>query len=225
MQNTQDQLHKKNQELVDLYRDKSKKFTQITNLYNILKSRAMRSQMQTAASDSVSRTLNSLAPLRTGPSTTAAAAAASKPVEGSDPPQTPRQQSMYPVSRDGVEQLHRYQRSGTGSSRGKQKRPEAAAMPPPSRPLGLGTIRNSKYSQSPGRWNGANVYSRGNAASDAACQRAASVDGAVAVPAADGPGDAGAVPGRGDTGIRASGRGPRGDCRAGDVAVWSIWAV
>ncbi|RMJ26502.1 hypothetical protein PHISP_02653 [Aspergillus sp. HF37] len=138
MQNTQDQLHKKNQELVDLYRDKCKKFTQITNLYNILKSRAMRSQMQTAASDSVSRTLNSLAPSRTGPSTSAAY----KPVEVSDPPQTPRQQNMYPGSRDGVEQLHRYQRSGTGSSRGKQKRPEAAAMPPPSRPRG--TLRNTE---------------------------------------------------------------------------------
>lgn len=58
MQTAQEQLQKKNQELFEMYREKSKKFTQITNLYNLLKSRAMKSQMQTAASDSVSRALD-----------------------------------------------------------------------------------------------------------------------------------------------------------------------
>ncbi|KAJ5643439.1 uncharacterized protein N7484_005946 [Penicillium longicatenatum] len=43
LQAVQEQLQKKNQELVDLYREKSTKLTQMTNLYNILKARAMRS--------------------------------------------------------------------------------------------------------------------------------------------------------------------------------------
>ncbi|KAI5286124.1 hypothetical protein KEM54_000042, partial [Ascosphaera aggregata] len=60
MQISQEQLLKKNQELVELYRDKSKKHAQVTNLYNILKSRAMRTQIQTAATDSISQTLDSL---------------------------------------------------------------------------------------------------------------------------------------------------------------------
>lgn len=56
MQEAQEQLQKKNQELADLYREKSKKLSQMTNLYNLLKARAMRSQMQNAASDTVSQT-------------------------------------------------------------------------------------------------------------------------------------------------------------------------
>lgn len=155
MQNTQDQLHKKNQELVDLYRDKSKKFTQITNLYNLLKSRAMRSQMQTAASDSVSRTLNSLG-TRNEPGTAMSDRSAGvsrspqmrahsgpHPHPGPHPghqaqaPQMPssRQYNMYPLNPDGVEQLHRHQRSGTGSSKGKKPSGSNRMMPPPSRPI------------------------------------------------------------------------------------------
>ncbi|GKZ80220.1 hypothetical protein AnigIFM56816_004437 [Aspergillus niger] len=67
METAQDQLRKKNQELVDMYREKCKKFTQMTNLYNILKSRAMRSQMQTAATDTVSQALDSLTASRNNP--------------------------------------------------------------------------------------------------------------------------------------------------------------
>lgn len=162
MQTTQDQLHKKNQELVDLYRDKSKKFTQITNLYNLLKSRAMRSQMQTAASDSVSRTLDSLE-TRNEPGTTLSDRCAGvsrspqmragghpgpHPHAGSQaqlqPPQTPlsRPYNMYPLNPDGVEQLHRHQRSGTGSSKGMKPRESTRMMPPPSRPMASGNPRN-----------------------------------------------------------------------------------
>lgn len=127
MQQTQDQLQKKNQELVDMYREKSKKFTQITNLYNLLKSRAMRPQIQTAASDSISQTLKTLG--------------------NKGPPQTPssRQQKTFPVDREGVEQINRYQRSGTGSSKGLRKRTaDGATMPPPSRPSG--SVINRRYS-------------------------------------------------------------------------------
>ncbi|RAH80995.1 hypothetical protein BO86DRAFT_340575 [Aspergillus japonicus CBS 114.51] len=157
MQTTQDQLRKKNQELVDLYREKCTRFTQITNLYNLLKSRAMKSQMQTAATDSVHQMLNSLAlphpnnvpppspfaATASGPAADAAGAgAAGLPMHmhthtalgSSMPPQTPLHR--YPVDCEGVEQLHRHQRSGTGSSKGaatqkQRQNAEAVAMPPP----------------------------------------------------------------------------------------------
>lgn len=160
MQKTQDQLHKKNQELIHLYRDKCKSFTQITNLYNLLKSRAMRSQMQSAATDSVSRTLNSIAS-RPEMSTSAS----NKPMDiptslqapnqvpqttrqhnmPTDTPyqqvsQSPRQQNVYPIQ-DGVEQLHRYQRSGTGSSKGAKRKPGTNVMPPPPSRTGM-NVRN-----------------------------------------------------------------------------------
>ena len=132
MQTAQDQLRKKNQELVDMYRDKCKKFTQMTNLYNILKSRAMRSQMQTAATDTVSQALDSLTASRNNISELVP-----RHTEAPRPPQTPlsRQSNVYPVNQEGVEQLHRHQRSGTGSSKGRKERTDVAAMPPPSRPI------------------------------------------------------------------------------------------
>ena len=158
MQTTQDQLQKKNQELIQLYRDKCKNFTQVTNLYNILKSRAMKSQMQSAATDSVSRTLNSIVS-RPGVSSSASNKQVDIPPSLQAPhqaPQTlrqhnmsldipqgvqsphqkihqaPRQHHAYPVQ-DGIEQLHRYQRSGTGSSKGTKRKSDPTGMPPPSR--------------------------------------------------------------------------------------------
>lgn len=130
MQTAQEQLQKKNQELFEMYREKSKKFTQITNLYNLLKSRAMKSQMQTAASDSVSRALDSIAPSRHQPSTSVP----NRPTSIPQVPQTPSSKQYYPVDQEGVEQLHRYQRSGTGSSKGRKR--NDISRPPPSRPTG-----------------------------------------------------------------------------------------
>ncbi|KAL3446856.1 hypothetical protein BJX65DRAFT_105222 [Aspergillus insuetus] len=124
----QEQLRKKNHELVEMYREKCKKFSQITNLYNLVKSRAMRSQMQTAAA---TQAVNSLELPRHDP-----VALAANPFAVSAPPQTPSmyQQQAYPVHLEGVEQLHQHQRSGTGSSKGRQAA-DAIAMPPPSRPV------------------------------------------------------------------------------------------
>lgn len=131
LQAAQEQLQKKNQELVDLYHEKSTKLTQMTNLYNLLKARAMRSRMETAASETVSHALNtvsrnlpvgSLAP--SGPSQIATRSA---PL----PPKTP----SFPISPGGIEQLHRYQRSGTGSSRRNDtKISKPTGMLPPGRP-------------------------------------------------------------------------------------------
>ncbi|KAL1972952.1 hypothetical protein VTN31DRAFT_6494 [Thermomyces dupontii] len=55
MQLNQEQLQKKNDELIVMYQEKCRKHTQMTNLYNLLKSRAMKSQIKTAASDSSER--------------------------------------------------------------------------------------------------------------------------------------------------------------------------
>ncbi|KAJ5195810.1 hypothetical protein N7449_006289 [Penicillium cf. viridicatum] len=138
MQSSQEDLQKKNQELNDMYRDKNNKLAQMTNLYNLLKARAMRSRMQTAASDTVSQTLSSLnAPLPA--SITRSEVPALPPAPVTRNPKTP----TFPVNQDGVEQLHRYQRSGTGSSKGARTRtPREAPMPPPARPNWDG--RNSK---------------------------------------------------------------------------------
>lgn len=134
MQAAQEQLQKKNQELVDLYREKSKKLTQMTNLYNLLKARAMKTRMETAASENVSQTLSTL-PSRTGPTSAPphgpAQPATSMPIPNIQKARTPKTPS-FPFSPEGVEQLHRYQRSGTGSS--KMSRPQRggkSAMPPP----------------------------------------------------------------------------------------------
>lgn len=127
MQSAQDDLQKKNQELNDLCREKTNKLSQMTNLYNILKSRAMRSRMQTAASDTVSQTLTSL----NAPTTTVPLATRSPrgQMSSSKFPRTP----PFPVNKDGVEQLHRHQRSGTGSSKGARSRTSGDhSMPPPS---------------------------------------------------------------------------------------------
>src|SRR5205814_2346290 len=126
---SQEQLQKKNQELVEIYREKSKKHAQITNLYNLLKSRAMRSQIQTAASDSASQTIESLE-------------ASKAPDAGLHPPlssliasPTSRQYGPYPVPNDSNEQLYRNQRGrvGIGSSNNHL---DNIAMAPPSRPPG-----------------------------------------------------------------------------------------
>ncbi|CAP96950.1 Pc21g20530 [Penicillium rubens Wisconsin 54-1255] len=138
MQSSQEDLQKKNQELNDMYRDKNNKLAQMTNLYNLLKARAMKSRMQTAASDTVSQALSSLnapPPVSMPLSNTSSL----PPAPVTRHPKTP----TFPVNPDGVEQLHRYQRSGTGSSkRARTKTPREAPMPPPDRPNWDG--RNSK---------------------------------------------------------------------------------
>ncbi|KAJ5388764.1 cyclin [Penicillium cosmopolitanum] len=115
LQGAHELLEKKNQELIDLNRERSKKLTQITNLYSILKARAMRTQLQNAASDTVTQTINTFTS-RTEPvdqithTNNQTYPKVRAPGGG---PKTP----VFPMSPEGVEQLHRYQRSGTGSSK------------------------------------------------------------------------------------------------------------
>lgn len=119
MQKTQELLEEKNNELFQMYRDKSKKHAQITNLYNMLKARTRESQTQTASSKSVSQASDSsMHPAPTPASTIRV-------------PQTPSR--GLTVTKEGIGPLHRYQRSGTGSSSGR-KGHDRTAMPPPRRP-------------------------------------------------------------------------------------------
>ncbi|KAJ5083415.1 cyclin [Penicillium angulare] len=113
LQGSQEQLQKKNEELVDMYREKSKKLSQMTNLYNLLKTRAMRSRMETAAFESVSNTLNTAPRIAPAASTTIPQPPRIPTLPLPRPPKTP----SYPKSPDGIEQLHRHHRSGTVSSR------------------------------------------------------------------------------------------------------------
>ncbi|KAJ5295799.1 hypothetical protein N7508_010620 [Penicillium antarcticum] len=133
MQSAQEDLQKKNQELNDLYRDKNNKLSQMTNLYNLLKARAMRSRMQTGVSDTVSQAINSL-PSMNAPPFISVARSVMSPVL---PKQASRhlQAQSFPVDTEGGEQLHRHQRSGTGSSkRARTKTPKSVPMLPPARP-------------------------------------------------------------------------------------------
>ncbi|KAJ5184145.1 cyclin [Penicillium capsulatum] len=138
MQAAQEVLQKKNQDLVDLYREKSKKLSQMTNLYNLLKARAMRSQMQSAASDTVSQALHTMTSCG-GPSLPEPLSGHSRRPTGpiARPPPSP----SFPMSPDGVERLHRYQRSATGRSRRAEKTSDGAPMPPPRGRLALGVQR------------------------------------------------------------------------------------
>ncbi|KAL4990140.1 hypothetical protein BDW68DRAFT_175299 [Aspergillus falconensis] len=117
-------LRRKNQELADMYREKCKKFTRITHLYNVLKSRAMRSAAASQATNSLEAQAHHNIPGNL----------AVQSIGISAPPRTPLryQQRPYPVGLEGVEQLHRHQRSGTGSSKGANN--DGLAMPPPNRP-------------------------------------------------------------------------------------------
>ncbi|PGH08087.1 hypothetical protein AJ79_06087 [Helicocarpus griseus UAMH5409] len=125
MQINQEQLQKKNHELVEIYRDKCKKHAQITNMYNLLKSRAMRSQIQTAASDSVTQVLESLGG---GPKSNSSTEDLYRPLTSLA--QSPRRSPVgYHTTTAGIEQLHPHQRSGSGGA--TKNNMDSAAMPPP----------------------------------------------------------------------------------------------
>jgi len=57
MQADQDSLRRKNEELIQAFREKSRKHLQTQELYDKLKRRAMLGQVQTAASDAVDNTI------------------------------------------------------------------------------------------------------------------------------------------------------------------------
>ena len=127
MQSAQEDLQKNNQELNDMCRDKTNKLTQMTNLYNLLKSRAMRSRMQTAASDTVSNSV--IAECLSIPLASRSPLAPASISRFAKTPTLPRQHGWSSNS------SHRHQRSGTSSSkRAKTKTPSEASILTPYSP-------------------------------------------------------------------------------------------
>ena len=126
LQVDQKTLQQKNVELVEMYRDKSKKQAQTQHLYDTLKKRVMTSQVQTAASDSVAQAIGSISNIP-------------RPQNFGDPTfNAPQNKNSYPV---GHRSNHQYgephhSRSPSHSSRAAHAEIGAAAMPPPLGPVG-----------------------------------------------------------------------------------------
>ncbi|WEW56854.1 hypothetical protein PRK78_002309 [Emydomyces testavorans] len=123
---SQEQLQKKNQELVELYRDKNKKHAQITNLYNLLKARTMRSQLQTAVSDTVAHHLQSLGAPGTCTSSGFEQNPPLMPVS-SNAKLNHYEPSVLSNGNNTIEQMHHRRKSGSSNN---QTNP--TMMPPPS---------------------------------------------------------------------------------------------
>jgi hypothetical protein len=109
-----------------MYHEKSKKHAQTQHLYDTLKKRILMSQVETAASDNVARTLmttpgGTRPGIFSGIGFTRAASLDTNAGHG-------RESNGIPVNENGVEQLHRRQRQGSSS----QASGDAAAMAPPS---------------------------------------------------------------------------------------------
>jgi E3 ubiquitin-protein ligase CCNP1IP1 len=119
-------LQQKNFELIEMYREKSKKQAQTQHLYDTLKKRVMTSQVQTAASDSVAQAINSISSIP-------------RPQTYGDLPLQPSQTTNFrPVDHRSSDQYHRshHSRSPSQCSRTAHIESGTAAMPPPPGPLG-----------------------------------------------------------------------------------------
>lgn len=134
----QDTLYKKNNELVELYQEKSKKEAQTRQLYNKLKAHVQQAQIQTAASDPMDQTLHSISGSRNSAFDNPGLNQQYLSVSAT-PRARPSQQVL--VDHNRVEQLHHHRRSGGGGS-GGYKNADTAAMPPPGRPIAA--LRNRK---------------------------------------------------------------------------------
>jgi len=107
-----------------MYREKSKKHAQTQHLYDTLKKRILMSQVETAASDNVARTLKTIAS-GTRPGTFNGTGFTQATSLGTNTGHE-RESNGIPVNENGVEQLHRRQRQGSGSQASGD-----LAMPPP----------------------------------------------------------------------------------------------
>lgn len=114
-------LQQKNTELVELYREKNRKHQQTQHLYDTLKKKFLMNNVQTAASETVNHTLQSISS-RTRPETYNGMP--NMTVHGvSDAHHHRSQISKFD---NGIEQLHTHQKSGS-SNHGS----DVGAMPPP----------------------------------------------------------------------------------------------
>ncbi|KAI9781649.1 MAG: hypothetical protein M1839_005866 [Geoglossum umbratile] len=103
MQIDQEHAQHKNHELAEAFREKSRKHLQIQELYDKLKRQTLYSQVQNAALETVDRTIHT-------PSFT------SKTQQVTGGAQNQLRHQRLPVDRQGVEQVHSRQRSGSASS-------------------------------------------------------------------------------------------------------------
>ena len=110
-----------------MYREKSKKHAQTQHLYDTLKKRILMSQVETAASDNVAQTLKTIAGVSTRPGTFNGIGFSQSGVHDTNTLPAKQRTHSIPVNENGVEQLHRHQRQGSGS----QTSGDVAAMPPP----------------------------------------------------------------------------------------------
>ena len=107
-------MQQKNQELIELYRDKSRKHAQTQHLYDTLKKRILMSQVETAASDNVNQTLRSLANTISRPETYSGSVNQQTHGMGVERIHSGNADHIS-IDEHGVEQLHRHQRQGSGS--------------------------------------------------------------------------------------------------------------
>ena len=129
MQIDQDRLKNENRDLVAAYREKSRKHQQTQELYDRLKRKEMTAATQSAAFDSVDEVLGNVT---------------RQPRFGHPPrnlgasrPQTDRGFIPTHVDHNGIEQVHRHQRSGSANSGGS-----GGNMPPPPLPRAGGLRSN-----------------------------------------------------------------------------------
>ena len=123
-----------------MYREKSKKHATTQQLYDTLKKKILMSRVETAASDNVAQALKSMSNSASPDTFNVDRFGRSTAQDVTIPRQT--QSNHIPINENGVEQLHRHQRNGSGS----QHSADAAAMPPPDRLPDRYPMRRSRLS-------------------------------------------------------------------------------
>ena len=128
MQIDTDKLKTENNNLVAAYREKTRKHQQTQELYDRLKRKEMTAATQSAAFESVDEVLGNVSNRQGYTNNPQHHSAIPRP-------QAQRGFQHFSVDRNGIEQLHTHQRSGSNNSQGN-----AELMPPPPlrRPGGIG---------------------------------------------------------------------------------------
>lgn len=129
-----DDLARKNHELVEAFREKSRKHIQTQELYDRLKRKALMTDVQTAASESVDHVLQSASGQRY--TDRGGDARTNQPYQAASQAQRQRQYPQFLVDHNGIERLQHHQRDGShGSGGGGNMGP-----PPPRFSAGYGGL-------------------------------------------------------------------------------------
>lgn len=111
-----DDLARKNHELVEAFREKSRKHIQTQELYDRLKRKALMTDVQTAASESVHHVLQSASGQRY--TDRGGDARINQPYQATSQAQRQRQYPQFLVDHNGIERLQHHQRDGSHGSGG-----------------------------------------------------------------------------------------------------------